>query len=84
MSTIARPRVVVHVRIPMVMPARDADDGDPDDGRPACGWFDSSRALREGLAVQELGICDVPDDGTLAALWLAALAAPVAESARRQ
>lgn len=41
-----------------------------DDERPACGWFDSSWALREGLAVSEL-----PDsDGSVAALWFAQLA----------
>lgn len=36
----------------------------------ACGWFESSWALRQGLAVSEL-----PDsDGTVAALWFAELA----------
>lgn len=41
-----------------------------DDGAPACGWFDSSWALQQGLAVSEL-----PDsDGTVAALWFAELA----------
>ena len=50
---------------PAVPPALDADDE-----RPACGWFDSSHALREGLAVSEL-----PDsDGSVAALWFAQLA----------
>ena len=35
-----------------------------------CGWFDSSWALREGLAVS-----DLPDgDGAVAALWFADLA----------
>lgn len=43
----------------------------PDDDTPVCGWFDSSWALRQGLAVSEL-----PDsDGTVAALWFAGLAA---------
>ncbi len=41
-----------------------------EDGTAACGWFDSSWALRQGLAVSEL-----PDsDGTVAALWFAELA----------
>lgn len=41
-----------------------------DDPAPACGWFDSSWELRQGLAVTEL-----PDsDGSAAALWFAALA----------
>ena len=37
---------------------------------PACGWFDSSWALRQGLLVSVL-----PDsDGAVAALWFAELA----------
>lgn len=84
MTTPARPRVVVHVSIPKVAPAApDLDDGADDTG-PVCGWFESSWALREGLAVQELGPADLPDDGTVAALWLAALAVPAAESGRWQ
>ena len=74
MSTSARPRRPVRVSIPTVPPL----DGDPpeEDGSPVCGWFESSWALREGLAVQELGASDQPaPDGTLAALWFAALAA---------
>lgn len=42
----------------------------PEDGPPGCGWFDSSWALDQGLAVS-----DLPDsDGTVAALWFAQLA----------
>lgn len=42
-----------------------------EDSTPVCGWFDSSWELRQGLAVTEL-----PDsDGSVAALWFAALAA---------
>ena len=81
MTTPARPRVVVHVSIPKVPAAApDATDG-ADDGSPVCGWFESSWALRQGLAVQELGPAELPDDGTVAALWLAALGAPAATSA---
>jgi hypothetical protein len=73
MNPSARPRLVVHVSIPKVQPV--ADDG-ADEGAPACGWFDSSYALRQGLAVQEL-----PDsDGTVAALWFQALAAAPASA----
>ncbi|GCL64265.1 hypothetical protein [Pseudaquabacterium pictum] len=81
MATTDRPRIVVHVSIPRVPPA--AVDGDPpvEDASPVCGWFESSWALRQGLAVQELGPSDLPDDGTVAALWLAALGAPAAPSA---
>lgn len=42
-----------------------------DEQARACGWFESSWALRQGLAVSEL-----PDsDGAVAALWFAELAA---------
>ena len=38
-------------------------------GTPACGWFESSWDLQQGLAVSEL-----PDrDGAAAALWFSAL-----------
>ena len=38
-------------------------------GRHACGWFESSWDLQQGLAVSEL-----PDsDGTVAALWFTQL-----------
>ncbi len=82
MTTSARHRRTVHVSIPTVPPL----DGDPADaeGSPVCGWFESSRALRAGLAVQELGASDLPDpDGTLAALWFAALAAPAEPASGR-
>lgn len=82
MTTSARPRRTVHVSVPTVPPL----DGDPadDDGSPVCGWFESSWALREGLAVQELGASELPDpDGTLAALWFAALAVPAAPASGR-
>jgi len=78
-------RRIVHVRIAKVPPAT-PDEADADVDGPACGWFDSSFALRQGLAVQELGPSELPDaDGTLAALWFAALAKPAAAgSACRQ
>ena len=86
MTTPARARVIVHVSIPKV-PADSSevpDAGDVADDGPVCGWFESSWALRQGLAVQELGPAELPDDGTVAALWLAALATPAVESARWQ
>jgi len=87
MTTPARTRVIVHVSIPKV-PAAVPDGAEPADATdgagPVCGWFESSWALRQGLAVQELGPGELPDDGTVAALWLAALATPAAESARWQ
>lgn len=43
-----------------------------DDVPHGCGWFESSWALRQGLAVQE---CDSGDVEALAALWFPALAA---------
>ena len=83
MTPSARPRRTVHVSIPQV---HQAETDLADDPSPACGWFESSWALRQGLAVQELGASDLPDtDGTLAALWFAALGAPLqAASGRRQ
>ena len=55
-----------------------AEPGPPDElgVASACGWFDSSRALREGLAVSELAAGDWP----VAALWFgsAALSGPLA------
>ena len=72
MTTSTRPRLVVHVSILRVPPQ--ADEA-ADDGAPGCGWYASSFALRQGLAVSEL-----PDsDGSVAALWFAAL-----DSARLQ
>ena len=48
-----------------------------DEDTRACGWFDSSWALRQGLAVSEL-----PDsDGAVAALWFAELAVVSGRSA---
>lgn len=84
MATTDRPRIVVHVSIPRVPPA--AGEGVPpvEDTSPVCGWFESSWTLRQGLAVQELGPSELPDDGTVAALWLAALGAPAAPSAAWQ
>jgi hypothetical protein len=84
MTTPARPRVVVHVSIPKVLPAQPDGAAADDDAGPVCGWFESSLALRDGLVVHELGPGAWPDDGTVAALWLAALATPVVESARWQ
>lgn len=55
-----------------------AEPGPPDElsVASACGWFDSSRALREGLAVSELAAGDWP----VAALWFgsAAFSGPLA------
>ncbi|MDH4390182.1 MAG: hypothetical protein QE285_02010 [Aquabacterium sp.] len=76
-----RPRRTVLVSIPTVPPLETAP---ADDASPACGWFESSWELRQGLAVQELGASELPDaDGTLAALWFAALAAPPAAASAR-
>lgn len=51
----------------------------PEDGPPGCGWFDSSWALDQGLAVS-----DLPDsDGTVAALWFAQLAPRPSYSAQQ-
>ena len=84
MATTDRPRIVVHVSIPRVPAPADDRPEAADDAEPVCGWFDSSWALRQGLAVQELGPSELPDDGTVAALWLAALATPAAPSAAWQ
>ncbi|MES2719022.1 MAG: hypothetical protein V4795_24900 [Pseudomonadota bacterium] len=66
MNPSVQPRLVVHLSIPKVRPL--GDDGGAQD-TPACGWYESSFALRQGLAVSEL-----PDsDGSVAALWFAAL-----------
>ena len=68
MNPSLRPRLVVHVSIPRVQPLQ--EDAPAEDSAPACGWYESSFALRQGLAVSEL-----PDsDGSVAALWFAALA----------
>ena len=45
-----------------------ADHAEPGDVR-ACGWFDSSWELRQGLAVNELPEAELP----VAALWFAEL-----------
>ena len=72
MNTSTRHRLIVHVSIPRVPPQ---GDDLADDGTPACGWYESSFALRQGLAVSEM-----PDsDGSVAALWFA-----VQDSARLQ
>jgi len=86
MTTPTRARVIVHVSIPKVPVASTevAEAAEAVDDGPVCGWFESSWALRQGLAVQELGPGELADDGTVAAPWLAALATPVAESARWQ
>jgi len=85
MTASRSPRLVVHVSIPNV-PAVLAEEAEQaDDAGPVCGWYESSWALRQGLAVQEVGLSELPDsDGTLAALWLAALAvAPAAAASAR-
>ncbi len=86
MTTPTRARVIVHVSIPKVPVASTevAEAAEAVDDGPVCGWFESSWALRQGLAVQELGHGELAADGTVAALWLAALATPAAESARWQ
>lgn len=51
-----------------------------EDDTRACGWFESSWALSQGLAVSEL-----PDsDGAVAALWFAELAVVGGRSAALQ
>lgn len=78
MTPAARPCLIVHVSI-LKVPSAELCEPLPDT-TPACGWFDSSWALRQGLAVSEL-----PDsDGTVAALWFAALALAPAPSLRLQ
>ena len=80
-ACLRRPAAPPPVRRPA--PAVDLLLPDDDTGAPAgCGWFDSSQALRDGLAVQELPPSDLP----VLALWFGALAdAPVpAASARLQ
>lgn len=69
MTPSARPRLVVHVSIPKV-PAATPDEAS--EAAPECGWYESSWALRQGLAVSELA----DSDGTVAALWFAAPAGP--------
>lgn len=53
-------------------PAEPAGPAVDDAGEPvsACGWFESSLALRDGLAVREWS----PDDWATAALYFAELA----------
>jgi len=67
MNTSIRPHQSAHPGISRVQ--ADQGDASADDAGAACGWYESSFALRQGLAVSEL-----PDsDGSLAALWFAAL-----------
>jgi hypothetical protein len=62
------------------LPVLAAGTAPDDDDTPACGWFDSSWALRQGLAVSEL-----PDsDGIVAALWFEELGPVNRRSARLQ
>jgi hypothetical protein len=70
MNSSLRPRVIVHHSVPRVQPPSDGIAVAVDDGsEPACGWYESSFALRQGLAVSEL----TDSDGSVAALWFAAL-----------
>lgn len=68
MNSSLRPRTIVHHSVPHV-PARadgiaaEVDRHEP--AAPACGWFESSFVLRQGLAVSELD----DSDGSVAALW---------------
>lgn len=84
MNSPARPRVIVHVSIAKVPPVTPVEADACDDAGPTCGWYESSWALREGLAVRELAPAELPDDGSVAALWLAAQTRPAAASARWQ
>ena len=50
MTASRSPRLVVHVSIPNV-PAVLAEEAEQaDDAGPVCGWYESSWALRQGLA----------------------------------
>jgi hypothetical protein len=61
---------VAAIQARIQMASRPAEAPVEEDSTPVCGWFDSSWALHQGLAVTEL-----PDsDGSVAALWFAALA----------
>lgn len=65
--------------LPLPRPQEDDDTTVPEALGPVCGWFDSSWALREGLAVT-----DLPDgDGAVAALWFADLAPRLRRSAQQ-
>lgn len=73
MTSSPRPRIIVHHRVPRVQPPAEGivavavDGAAPTD----CGWYESSFALRQGLAVSELA----DDDGSAVAQWFAALRA---------
>lgn len=72
MNSSLRPRTIVHHSVPRVSPPAggivvDVDAQDP--AAPVCGWYESSLALREGLAVSELD----DSDGSVAALWFDSL-----------
>lgn len=72
MNSSLRPRTIVHHRVPRVAPPADGISVDVDRldaAVPDCGWYESSFALRQGLAVSELD----DSDGSVAALWFAQL-----------
>jgi hypothetical protein len=66
MNSSLRPRTIVHHRVPRVQPPADGIAVVVDDDNAApCGWYESSFALRQGLAVSELS----DGDACLAAQW---------------
>lgn len=67
-----RPQIRVHQSVPPVQPLADGLASAVDERGSAaadCGWYESSFALRQGLAVSELD----DSDGSVAALWFAQL-----------
>lgn len=79
MNSSPRPHTTVHRRVPHVQPSADATVGTVDDQVCAaadCGWYESSFALRQGLAVSELD----DSDGSLVALWFAPSARPLTQA----
>lgn len=72
MNSSQRPRTIVHHSVPRVPPPVDGTTALVDhEGTPGCGWYESSFVLRQGLHVSELD----DSDGSVAALWSAALRA---------
>jgi hypothetical protein len=66
------PHIRVDHSVPSVQPPADGIAVTVVDRVPAaadCGWYESSFALRQGLAVSELD----DSDGSVAALWFAQL-----------
>jgi hypothetical protein len=65
MNSSLRPRTTVQPGLPPAQPPADNSAAAVDGDTPACGWYESSFALRQGLAVSELS----DGDARLAALW---------------